>query len=73
MLVSMGYRVICPDLMGYGGTDAPRVPPESIENYSYKRIAEDINQLAGEFDCKTIIVGGHDWVGDCYTCPTTND
>ena len=58
----MGYRVVCPDLMGYGGTDAPRVPPESISNYSLKRAAEDIHQLARNLGSEKIIVGGHDWV-----------
>ena len=62
MLINMGYRVICPDLMGYGGTDAPRVPPESTTNYTLKRAAEDMNQLARTLGSEKIILGGHDWV-----------
>ena len=62
MLIELGYRVVCPDLMGYGGTEAPLVPPESITNYTYKRAAEDLKQLASELGAQKIIVGGHDWV-----------
>ena len=62
MLIEMGYRVVCPDIMGFGGTDAPQVPPNSISNYSFKRAAEDIRQLAIDLGSESITLGGHDWV-----------
>jgi len=61
-LLKAGYRVICPDIMGFGETDAPQVPPESIAFYGFKRAADDINELAQQLECKNIILGGHDWV-----------
>lgn len=63
-LLSTGYRVVCPDIMGFGRTAAPRVPPESIENYSFKRAAADIKALAQKMGLTRIILGGHDWVSD---------
>lgn len=50
-------------MIGYGGTEAPRVPPASIELYSFKRAAEDIKELARQLGANKVILGGHDWVG----------
>ena len=62
-LLDMGFRVICPDLMGFGGTDAPEVPPqENLVFYSFKRIAQDVKALATQLGADKIILGGHDWV-----------
>ncbi|MCJ1257969.1 hypothetical protein MMC24_005797 [Lignoscripta atroalba] len=61
MLLSMGYRVVCPDMMGYGGTDAPHVPPEPLSYYSHKRAASDIKELGTQLGATQAIVGGHDW------------
>ncbi|KAI9877118.1 MAG: hypothetical protein M1830_004742 [Pleopsidium flavum] len=49
--------------MGFGGTDAPQVPPESISLYGYKRVAGDIKELAKQLGASRIILGGHDWGG----------
>ena len=62
VLLKMGYRVVCPDLMGFGGTEAPRAPPESMSFYSFKRAADDIRELARQLGTSQIILGGHDWV-----------
>ncbi|MCJ1368936.1 hypothetical protein MMC20_000143 [Loxospora ochrophaea] len=59
----MGLRVVCPDLMGYGGTDAPRVPPEPISYYGFRKAATDIKELAQQLGSSTVILGGHDWGG----------
>lgn len=65
-LLQAGYRVVCPDIMGFGRTDAPPVSPppsnEGIEYYSFKRAAEDIKELARQLGTEQIILGGHDWV-----------
>jgi len=56
----MGLRVVAPDCMGYGRTDAP---PYTLKDYSYKRVSDDIAELARQLGCKHIILGGHDWGG----------
>ncbi|KAI1871469.1 uncharacterized protein JN550_004463 [Neoarthrinium moseri] len=60
-LQAQGYRVIAPDMLGYGGTDAP----QSLEHYSLKSMALDIAKLAQLFVGETgqVILGGHDWGG----------
>lgn len=63
LLVDMGFRVVAPDMMGYGGTDAPQVPPNSISLYGLKRASDDIAALAKEVGASRIILGGHDWGG----------
>ncbi|KAF2875333.1 Alpha/Beta hydrolase protein [Massariosphaeria phaeospora] len=63
MLLDEGFRVVAPDLMGFGGTDAPKVPPNSINLYSVKRASDDIAELAKIVGARTIILGGHDWGG----------
>lgn len=62
-LTTMGLRVVAPDLIGFGGTDAPLCPPESLSVYSHKSVANDIAALAHALDAPKIILGGHDWGG----------
>ncbi|KAF9892435.1 hypothetical protein FE257_001543 [Aspergillus nanangensis] len=57
MLRNIGLRVVVPDCLGYGQTDAP----EEIEPYSNKNCANDIKELASQLGASKIIVGGHDW------------
>jgi soluble epoxide hydrolase/lipid-phosphate phosphatase len=59
--MSLGFRVIVPDMLGYGGSEAP----ESLEHYTYKSLSADINELARKYVGKDgqIILGGHDWGG----------
>jgi pimeloyl-ACP methyl ester carboxylesterase len=59
LLTSLGLRVVVPDMMGYGGTDAP----DSPSFYTYKRAADDIAELARQLGVPQIILGGHDWGG----------
>lgn len=40
---------------------APRVPPESISYYGFKRAAGDIKELACQLGVSRVILGGHDW------------
>lgn len=58
-LTSLGLRVVAPDMMGYGGTDAPSSP----KFYTYKRAADDMAELAKQMGLSSIILGGHDWGG----------
>ncbi|KAL5360116.1 epoxide hydrolase [Aspergillus floccosus] len=57
MLRDKGLRVVAPDCLGYGQTDAP----EAVEPYSHKNCADDIKELAAQLGASKIIVGGHDW------------
>ncbi|KAI9659282.1 MAG: hypothetical protein M1821_001540 [Bathelium mastoideum] len=63
MLIGCNLRVVALDMMGYGETDAPRVPPHSIHLYGFKRAADDIEELARQLGSSKIILGGHDWGG----------
>ncbi|KAH7348395.1 epoxide hydrolase [Rhexocercosporidium sp. MPI-PUGE-AT-0058] len=58
-LISLGLRVVVPNMMGYAGTDAP----ESPSFYTYKRAADDLATLADQLGLSSIILGGHDWGG----------
>ncbi|RDL34442.1 uncharacterized protein BP5553_07570 [Venustampulla echinocandica] len=58
-LTSLGLRVVVPDMLGYGGTDAP----ESPARYTFKNVADDMAALAELLGLSSIILGGHDWGG----------
>lgn len=59
-LQARGYRVVAPDMIGYGRTSAP----EEVGPYSYKSITADLAALAKEVSpSQPIILGGHDWGG----------
>ncbi|OLN96269.1 Bifunctional epoxide hydrolase 2-like protein 1 [Colletotrichum chlorophyti] len=58
-LLSRGFRVVAPDMMGYGGTDAP----EDLSFYTLKRASDDIAALARHLGLSRIVLGGHDWGG----------
>ena len=59
-LLSLKLRVIAPDMLGFGRTDAP----QELEKYSLKSIGDDIAELLGQI-CpgEQVILGGHDWGG----------
>ncbi|KAL1979931.1 hypothetical protein VTN96DRAFT_4887 [Rasamsonia emersonii] len=57
LLIKLGFRVVAPDCLGYGRTDAP----DDYESYSHKRCADDIKELATQLGASKIIVCGHDW------------
>lgn len=61
VLMSLGLRVICPDMVGYAGTDAPK----ELEAYSGKSVADDVKELCRQIigEGQQIILGGHDWGG----------
>ncbi|KAK7730841.1 hypothetical protein SLS53_008919 [Cytospora paraplurivora] len=60
-LLSLGLQVVVPDVLGYGGTDAP----QDVALYSLKSVGDDLAELARLVvgDGETIILGGHDWGG----------
>ncbi|KAG0640038.1 Alpha/Beta hydrolase protein [Tuber brumale] len=62
-LLEKGFCVIVPDMLGYGQTDAPRVPPADISTYSVKNHAADMVELLKILDVPKVILFGHDWGG----------
>lgn len=58
-LTSKGFRVIAPDLVGYGSTAAPK----ELDRYGFKSISRDLIQLMDGLGCKTFYIGCHDWGG----------
>lgn len=58
--MSLGFRVVVPDMLGYGATDAP----VDLRQYSTKHIAHDVKALAETIvGDSQIILGGHDMGG----------
>ena len=51
------YRVICPDLRGYGWSEAPR------EGYEKDRLADDVLALMDAMGLDRVRLVGHDWGG----------
>ncbi|KAK4067756.1 alpha/beta-hydrolase [Trichoderma sp. SZMC 28011] len=60
-LMSLGYQVVAPNMIGYAGTDAPQDPKQ----YSFKSVSDDVAELARQFvgEDGQIVLGGHDWGG----------
>ncbi|RKP11797.1 Alpha/Beta hydrolase protein, partial [Piptocephalis cylindrospora] len=59
LLVKAGYKVIVPDLPGYGQTEQPK----ELENLTFAHICEDLNALLDRLDIPTVTLLGHDWGG----------
>ncbi|KAF9645124.1 alpha/beta-hydrolase [Thelephora ganbajun] len=55
--VRAGYRVVAPDMLGYGQSDKPHEP----EEYSLKRISSDLASILDVILVGKAIVIGHDW------------
>ncbi|MEH6497090.1 MAG: alpha/beta hydrolase [Pseudomonas marincola] len=58
-LLSDHFRIICPDLRGYGRSDKP-VSDEKHLTYSKRTMANDIVQLMAELGYNKFFVGAHD-------------
>ncbi|KAI0638423.1 alpha/beta-hydrolase [Trametes polyzona] len=55
--VELGYRVVVPDKLGYGGTDKPEDPSE----YTSRKVANDIAALMDLLQLPKAVIIGHDW------------
>jgi len=58
-LAAQGYRVIAPDLRGYGTSDKPA----RVKDYALERMVEDITGILDTLGHPTALVVGHDWGG----------
>ncbi|KAI8575744.1 hypothetical protein K450DRAFT_260267 [Umbelopsis ramanniana AG] len=58
-LVSKGYRVIAPDLRGFGGTSSP----EDYHVYGHKTVCDDLVALLDYLQIPKVTVVAHDWGG----------
>lgn len=60
ILAEAGYRVICPDLVGFGRSDKPT----RIEDHTYARHVEWMRALAFDvLDLRRVTLVGQDWGG----------
>jgi pimeloyl-ACP methyl ester carboxylesterase len=59
-LAAAGYRVMVPDMRGFGGSDAP----EAVEAYSMSSLTKDVVGLIEHAGESQAIVIGHDWGAD---------
>ncbi len=55
-LAEAGFRVVAPDLRGYGGTDAP----EEVDSYTMNVVCEDLLGICDELGFDKAAVVGHD-------------
>ncbi len=56
-LVAEGYRVVVPDMRGYGLTDAP----DAVEAYDIKTLSDDMAGILDALGEESAIMVGHDW------------
>ncbi|AXT86738.1 epoxide hydrolase [Aeromicrobium sp. A1-2] len=56
-LVEAGYRVIVPDMRGYGGSDQPT----DVESYSAQNVGNDLIGLLDALGEQQAVFVGHDW------------
>lgn len=57
ILAAAGYRVVCPDLKGFGRSDAPR------RGYDPATLADEVSQLIQGLGARKALLVGHDWGG----------
>lgn len=56
-LSAQGYRVVAPDLRGFGGTDAP----DAVEAYALQTLVGDMVALLDVLGEATAVIVGNDW------------
>ena len=56
-LVDAGYKVVAPDVRGYGGSDKPY----PVEAYDMIELTADVVGLIDAMDAERAILVGHDW------------
>ncbi len=56
-LADAGYRVIAPDMHGYGRSDKPT----DVKRYSLKAVVSDLCAMLDSLGIAEAVVVGHDW------------
>ena len=56
-LANAGFRVVAPDMRGFGKTDAPM----AVEDYDIQKLTADVIGLLDALGEKNAVVVGHDW------------
>ena len=56
-LAAAGYRVIAPDMRGYGRTDKP----SQVTDYALSKLIGDLTGLMDALDIESALLAGHDW------------
>ncbi len=56
-LAAAGFRVVAPDLRGYGGSDKPR----GVAAYAVRELVRDVRGLIDRLGAAEASVVGHDW------------
>ncbi len=56
-LVDLGYRVVVPDMRGYGESDAP----EDVSSYDIQHLSADMVGILDALNEEKAIMVGHDW------------
>lgn len=56
-LAQAGYRVVAPDMRGYGGSTLPF----ATEDYNIKELAADVAGIITALDEESAVIVGHDW------------
>lgn len=54
----LGYGLLVPDLLGYGGTDKP----EELEAYKLKKMSEEVVGILDAEEIGSVLGVGHDWL-----------
>jgi microsomal epoxide hydrolase len=58
-LVDAGFRVVAPDMRGYGASDAP----EPVTDYDLEHLTSDMAGLLDVLGIEKAVFAGHDWGG----------
>src|ERR1700726_3788112 len=56
-LAAAGFRVVAPDMRGYGQTESPT----SIDQFSLLHLLGDMVGLLDALEAETAVIAGHDW------------
>jgi pimeloyl-ACP methyl ester carboxylesterase len=57
VIAAAGYKVIAPDMRGFGGSDKP----PNVDDYDVKDLSGDIVGLLDAYGAEKAIIIGHDW------------
>ena len=59
---NLGYGILAPDLLGYGGTDKPI----DVGAYRLKKMSEEVIGIVDAEGVDKVVGVGHDWLGSSH-------